>query len=75
MEKKNNKIITLQKIPIKNLMEILSELYNDGADFIDISGMPDEDQDVISIFVREEYMNQDEEYDGDLSDDDLNQLI
>ncbi len=80
MEKKNNKIITLQKIPIKNLMEILSELYNDGADFIDISGMPDEDQDVISIFVREEYMNQDEEeydeeYNGDLSDDDLNQLI
>jgi hypothetical protein len=61
-------------------MEILSELYNDGADFIDISGMPDEDQDVISIFVREEYMNQDEEeydeeYNGDLSDDDLNQLI
>jgi 3-dehydroquinate dehydratase len=79
MEKKNNKIITLQKIPIKNLIEILSELYDDGADFIDISGMPNEDQDVISISVREEYMNQDEEYDeesnGDLSDDDLNQLI
>lgn len=79
MEKKNNKIITLQKIPIKNLMEILSELYDDGADFIDISGMPNVEQDVISIFVREEYMNQDEEYDeehnGDLSDDDLNQLI
>jgi len=79
MEKKNNKIITLQKIPIKNLMEILSELYDDGADFIDISGMPNVEQDVISIFVREEYMNQDEEYDeernSDLSDDDLNQLI
>jgi len=79
MEKKNNKIITLQKIPIKNLIEILSELYDDGADFIDISGMPNEDQDVISISVREEYMNQDEEYDeesnGNLSDDDLNQLI
>ena len=79
MEKKNNKIITLQKIPIKNLMEILSELYNDGADYIDISGVPNIEQDVISIFVREEYMNQDEEYDeeynGDLSDDDLNQLI
>ena len=61
-------------------MEILSELYNEGADYVDISGMPDEDQDVISIFVREEYMNQDEEHDeeecnGDLSDDDLNQLI
>lgn len=60
-------------------MEILSELYNEGADYVDISGMPNEDQDVISIFVREEYMNQDEEYDeeynGDLSDDDLNQLI
>jgi len=60
-------------------MEILSELYNEGADYVDISGMPNEDQDVISIFVREEYMNEDEEYDeeynGDLSDDDLNQLI
>ena len=75
MEKKNNKIITLQKIPIKNLMEILSELYNDGADYIDISGMPNVEQDVISISVREEYMNQDEEYNGDLSDEDLNQLI
>lgn len=75
MEKKNNKIITLQKIPIKNLMEILSELYNDGADYIDISGVPNVEQDVISIFVREEYMNQDEEYNGDLSDEDLNQLI
>lgn len=79
MEKKNNKIITLQKIPIKNLMEILSELYNDGADYIDISGMPNVEQDVISIFVREEYMNQDEEEEeecnSDLSDDDLNQLI
>lgn len=75
MEKKNNKIITLQKIPIKNLMEILSELYNDGADYIDISGVPNIEQDVISISVREEYMNQDEEYNGDLSDEDLNQLI
>lgn len=75
MEKKNNKTITLQKIPIKNLMEILSELYNDGADYIDISGVPNVEQDVISIFVREEYMNQDEEYNGDLSDEDLNQLI
>jgi hypothetical protein len=41
--------------------------------------VPNVEQDVISIFVREEYMNQDEEYDeeynGDLSDDDLNQLI
>lgn len=80
MEKKNKNIITLQKIPIKNLMEILSELYNDGADYIDISGVPNVEQDVISIFVREEYMNEDEEYDeeecnGDLSDEDLNQLI
>lgn len=61
-------------------MEILSELYNDGADYIDISGVPNVEQDVISIFVREEYMNEDEEYDeeecnGDLSDEDLNQLI
>jgi hypothetical protein len=76
------KIITLQKIPIDNLIEILMELYNQGADYIDISGMPDEDQDVISIFVREEYMSNDnnqeeydEEFNSNLSDEDLNQLI
>jgi TATA-binding protein-associated factor Taf7 len=58
------------------------ELYNQGADYIDISGMPDEDQDVISIFVREEYMSNDnnqeeydEEFNSNLSDEDLNQLI
>ena len=82
MEKKK---ITLQKIPIKNLLDILNEIYDDGADFIDISGIPNEEQDVISIFVREEYMNEydeDEEYEeyeekrnSDLSDDYLNQLI
>ena len=64
-------------------MEILSELYNEGADYIDISGVPNVEQDVISIFVREEYMSEEfnEEYEyrdedsSALSDDDLNQLI
>ena len=83
MEKKNNKTITLQKIPIKNLLDILNEIYDNGADYIDISGVPNVEQDVISIFVREEYMSEEfnEEYEyrdedsSALSDDDLNQLI
>jgi hypothetical protein len=62
----------------QNVCLVIVQKVN-GADYIDISGMPNVEQDVISIFVREEYMNQDEEYDeeynGDLSDDDLNQLI
>jgi hypothetical protein len=57
-------------------------VYNQGADFIDIVGIPDEDQDIIGIHVREEYFSddleeeeeEDEETEG-LSDEDLNQLM
>ena len=79
----NKKMVKFQKIPLKGLIETLQEVYNQGADFIDIVGIPDEDQDIIGIHVREEYLSEDledeeEEQDEDqegLSDEDLNQLI
>lgn len=79
----NKKMVKFQKIPLKGLIEALQEVYNQGADFIDIVGIPDEDQDIIGIHVREEYLSDDleeededeEESPGELSDEDLNQLI
>ena len=75
-------MVKFQKIPLKGLIETLQEVYNQGADFIDIVGIPDEDQDIIGIHVREEYFSddleeeeeEDEETEG-LSDEDLNQLM
>ncbi len=76
-------MITLQKIPLKRLLDTLQEIYDQGADYIDISGIPDVEQDIIGIHVREDYMSDEEDFEfdeeesntSDLSDDDLNQLI
>lgn len=85
-----NNEITLRKIPLKIFIEVLTDAWNKGADFIDIIGIPDEVQDNIGIAIKEEYFSKeqteeeiDEEYDieveldpkKDLDDEDLNQLI
>ena len=78
MAKRNNKTVVFQKIPLRDLIETLQSVYNQGADYIDISGTPNEEQDVIGIHVLEEYlMNEDEEEDGndELSEDDLSKLL
>ena len=78
MAKRNNKTVVFQKIPLRDLIETLQSVYNQGADYIDISGTPNEEQDVIGIHVLEEYlMNEDEEEEGndELSEDDLSKLL
>ena len=84
-----NNEITLRKIPLKLFIEVLTDAWNKGADFIDIIGVPDEIQDNIGIAIKDEYFSKDteedidEEYDieveldpkKDLDDEDLNQLI
>ena len=82
--------IMLRKIPLDGFIDILMQLYNKGADYIDLMGMPDEIQDVMSIFVRKEYINPENNSFGDdeliidgeenvierkLTDDDLNALL
>ncbi len=80
---------TLRKIPLEGLITILTNLFEEGADFIDISGQQDEREegsiDVIKITVKPEYMSDDSEVeievdieDDDkpsLSEDDINDLI
>jgi hypothetical protein len=77
------------RFPLAALLDVLTNIYNSGADYIDIVGTPDEVQDNVGIIVKEEYMSKDndnrEEYDFDvetfkvrnnkLTDEDLNQLM
>jgi hypothetical protein len=76
----------LRKIPLAELLTILTELYEDGVDYIDISGTPSdsekEPQDLIKITVRPDYiseeMNEEEPSNINvrrLSDTDINDLI
>ena len=91
MENQNEKEVRLNKIPIRVFIDALLDLYNSGADYIDLIGKPNETQDTIGIVVRLEYMTngvaeeemseEDEKefiegkLDIKLSDDDLNQLL
>lgn len=83
----NRQEITLRKIPLRILIEVLSDAYNKGADYVDIIGTPNELQDSIGIAIKEEYYTkgdkEDDDFDVDieidpskkLDDNDLNQLI
>jgi len=72
----------LRKIPLGPIIEILQELFDNGADYIDISGSNDDDsetpRDTIKITVKPEYLidhNEDDtveleqEIEMDFSDD------
>lgn len=77
----------LRKIPLMELLEILNDLYEEGVDYIDISGTSNDDgvnpQDYIKITVRPDYMAKDDTEDIDessikvsrLSENDINDLI
>jgi len=90
MENQNNNEVRLNKIPLKLFIDTLMDVYNSGADFIDLLGKPDIEQDSIGVIVRLEYMNSEEteetnevneeefiakKLDIKLSDEDLNQLL
>jgi hypothetical protein len=81
------KEFTLKKIDLDTLLQVLVGLYNSGVDYVDISGINNEEQDVIKVTVRDDYFQEPSaEYTEDieepitntntkLSDEDLNQLI
>lgn len=62
-------MLKLRKIPLQALIEILQDLYENGADFIDLSGeQKDENgsvKDLIQITIKPEYMLHDERNDDD----------
>ena len=80
---------SLRKIPLEGLIQILTNLFEEGADFIDISGEQDNREngsiDIIKITVKPEYMSDENEVEievdieedksNSLSEDDINELI
>jgi hypothetical protein len=62
-------MMQLRKIPLGPFIEILQDLFENGADFIDISGNNDDEgespKDVIKITVKPEYLSDEEGDDND----------
>jgi hypothetical protein len=52
------KEVRLNKIPLGTFLDALLELYNEGLDYIDIVGVPDENQDTVGIVFTKEYMSE-----------------
>ena len=51
------KKLRLNKVSVSSLIQVLSQLFEDGADFIDIEGEEQEgkENDIIKVTVRPEY--------------------
>ncbi len=49
--------IKLEKIALDEFLELLLKLQKKGALYIDIIGTPDEEQDIMGIAVRDEYID------------------
>lgn len=86
MENKDQ--VRLKKIPLGVFIQALMDIYNTGVDYVDIIGVPGEEQDTIGIAFCDEYLSKEEEEAEEkdenieekikninLSDDDLNQLL
>jgi len=54
-------MLKLRKIPLQALIEILQDLYDSGADYIDISGEQNGEgeslKDIIQITIKPDYMS------------------
>ncbi len=78
-----NKDFKVTKIPLEMFINLLVILYEEGANFIDLSAQVDEEEkrDTIKIAVQEDYYDEEEDEDDvpsanvKLSDDDINDLI
>lgn len=78
--------VRIRKVHLQTLLDILSDLFDKGVDYVDIIGTLDDEQDSLGISFSKEYMAEEymENFDNidipnqmktNLSDDDLNQLI
>lgn len=71
-----NSTMILRKIPLYDLLELLNGLYEEGANFVDITGKCYKNRDDIFFSVRDEYYNGwNDAPEKELTDEDINQLI
>ena len=50
----------LRKVPVKPLIEMLMEAYNNGLDFVDVVGSHDDVQDMLGLGFYEEYYSREQ---------------
>lgn len=88
-KKMEDKSFLIRKIDLQAFMEILKDIYDQGADYIDLYGHSEEGQDTVGIKFNKSYMSENYSQNFDLlsseqfpskmevklSDDDLNRLI
>jgi hypothetical protein len=77
-----SKQVKFRKIPLKLLIDTLIHIEGSGAVYIDIIGVQDKIQDIVTIAVEEDYMAENQpapdniDFINDkLSDEDLNDLM
>ena len=84
-----NREVRIEKIPLDKLIDTLVDLYNQGVDYIDISGVPGKNFDKMASVFTKDYMTEEgaktiEQFEEKLdlqikepklTDEDLNQLI
>lgn len=52
-----DKHVTIKKVHLDSLIDILVDLYDRGVDYVDIIGVNDKVQDSIGISFSKDYMN------------------
>lgn len=71
--------MNLRKIPLGPFIEILTDLFENGADFIDLSGNEDNGteapRDTLKITVKPEYLSPDIEEEEEIVDHRMDFLI
>lgn len=55
MEENKGKDVTLRKLHLHSLIEILVDLYESGVDYVDFCGKNDEEQDIVDIRFTKDY--------------------
>lgn len=65
------KNVMFRKIELDSFIKKLVEVYNSGADYIDLVANNKNDKDLINIIVRDEYLSEEKEYDGGEDDDEI----
>lgn len=62
----------IRKVPLKELVSILVNIYEEGFDFIDIIGGREGDVDIITVSVNSAYLAEDyNENDNDSEEEDI----
>jgi hypothetical protein len=71
-------MLKLRKIPLQPLIEILQDLYDSGADYIDLSGEQSKEgedlKDIIHITVKPEYILHEDDDDDDDIDNNIQEV-